>query len=84
MLDTIDGGSYEKCTYAEIVEKLENISLNNKAWSTRKLDTGTNTVVVHATSNSTTDEIHEEISQMRTELGLILKYLSGGTEKVNA
>ena len=31
VLDTIVGGSYGECTYAEIVEKLEKISQNNKA-----------------------------------------------------
>ena len=31
ILDAIVGGSYGECTYAEIVEKLEKISQNNKA-----------------------------------------------------
>ena len=31
VLDTIAGGSYGKCPYAEIAEKLEKISQNNKA-----------------------------------------------------
>ena len=31
VLDTIAGGSYEECPYAEIAEKLEKISPNNKS-----------------------------------------------------
>ena len=31
VIDTIAGGSYEKCTHAEIDEKLEKISFKNKA-----------------------------------------------------
>ena len=36
VLDTIAGGSYGECPYAEIAKKLEKICQNNKAWSTRK------------------------------------------------
>ena len=36
VLDSIAGGYYGECPYAEITEKLDKISPNNKAWSTRK------------------------------------------------
>ena len=48
------------------------------------MDTGGNTFVVQATRNPTTNEICEEIAQMRTELGFTLKHVNGGVENVNA
>ena len=72
VLDTIAGGPYAECPYAEIAEKLEKISQSYKAWSTRKSDTGRNTFAVKSIHNPTTYKIREEMTQMRTELGMVL------------
>ena len=60
-----------------LLKKLEKISRNNKAWSTRKSDTGRNTFAVQSTHNPATNEIREEMTHKRTERGLILKHITG-------
>ena len=62
MLNTIVGRSYGECIYAEIAEKLEKMSHNNKSQSTRNSEMGRNTITVHATNNSTIDGIREEMA----------------------
>ena len=52
--------------------------------STTESDTGRNTFAVQSTHNPATYEICEEMAQMRTDLGLVLKYVTGGAEKINA
>lgn len=57
--------------------------LANKAWSTSNSDTRRNILVVQARNNPTADEMREELAQMKTELGLVFKYVSIGEDKVN-
>ena len=52
---------------------------NNKASSTRKSDTGSNTFAVQDTNNPIVDDMRKELVQMRSGLGLVLKYVSGST-----
>ena len=47
------------------------------------MDIGRNTFAVQATNNPTADEICQELAHMRTDLGLVLKHVSRGSEKVN-
>ena len=39
---------------------------------------------MQSTHNPATDEIHEDMAQMRTELGLVLKHINGDAEKITA
>ena len=76
-MDTTAGGSYGECPYAEIAEMLKKISQNNNVWSTKKSDTWRNTFAVQSAHNPATNEIRDEMAQMRTELGLVLKHVTG-------
>ena len=46
--------------------------------------TGRNTFAVQCAHNSVVNDLREEMSQVRTELGLVLKHVARGAEKVNA
>lgn len=48
------------------------------------LDTGRKNFTVKDTNNEATDEIHKEMAQMRIQLGLVLKHVTGRVEKVIA
>ena len=48
-----------------------------KLRSTRKSDTGINTFAVQFAHNLATDEISKEMTQMKSELGLVLSMLLG-------
>ena len=39
---------------------------------------------MQSTHNPATDENREEMAQMRTDLGLVLKHVTRGAEKINA
>ena len=78
---TIEGCSCGEYPYAEIAKILDNISQNNKTWSTRKSDNGINTFAVQSSHNPDTDDIHEAMDQMRTELGLVLKHVTASQKR---
>ena len=82
-MDIIASGYSGECPYGEIAKNLEKISHNNKAWSTRKSDTGRNTFAVQSTHNTTIDDICKEMAKMRTELWLVLKQIGEGVEKID-
>ena len=68
---------------SEIDKKLEKVSRKNKGWSNRKSNTRRSTFALQYTHNPATNEICEEMPQMRTELGLVLKHVTRGVEKIN-
>lgn len=80
VLDTIAGGSYGIWTWAQINEKMQKLSHNNKAWSTRMLYSTRNIFAVQDTNISTTDNIHEKMVLITTELGFVFKHVSMDTE----
>lgn len=63
-------------TFLKIVDKIEKIIGNNKAWSTRISTTMRSTFSIQVTQNQSNAYIYEEMTHVRAKEGLVLKHVT--------
>ncbi|XP_049410609.1 uncharacterized protein LOC125873801 [Solanum stenotomum] len=85
-VDAVCGGSFMRKPFAESIQLLDEVSMNNRAWYTRDAEVGElgYTFELSTDQRKREEERDQDMTHMRTQIDLLTEHIVDKSEKVNA